>query len=83
MVDSDTDKVIDIPVIHVIEKKDEKNFVKLFAAGIRAIFDLSRTGYQALVLALQAYHNNQGNHDRSITLIWHDEGVSGQTVYSR
>lgn len=80
LVDPNTGEEIDIPTIHVIEKEEEKNFIKVFAAGIQTIFDLSRTGYRALVLALQAYHSNQGNHDESITLIWYDGGVNGQKL---
>ncbi|MCZ2159165.1 hypothetical protein NPX99_07890 [Bartonella sp. 220] len=76
----DTGKMIDIPIIHVIEEEDEQNFVKIFAAGIQAIFDLSRTGYRALVLALQTYHSNQDNNDGSITLIWYNGGVNGQKL---
>ncbi|EJF82492.1 replication/maintenance protein RepL [Candidatus Bartonella washoeensis] len=80
LVNPDTGEIIDIPTIHVIEKENEKNFVKIFAAGIQAIFDLSRTGYRALVLALQTYHENQNNHDGSITLIWYDGGVNGKKL---
>ncbi|MCL6230310.1 hypothetical protein [Bartonella bilalgolemii] len=80
LLDPTTGEEIDIPTIHVIEKEDEKNFIKVFAAGIQAIFDLSRTGYRALVLALQTYHTNQSNHDGSITLIWYDGGVNGQKL---
>ncbi|UTO27683.1 hypothetical protein [Bartonella harrusi] len=80
LLNPDTGKTEVVPTIHVIDKKDEQNFVKIYAAGIQAIFDLSRTGYRALILALQAYHTNQGKNDGSITLIWYDGGVNGKKL---
>ncbi|GAA4664284.1 hypothetical protein [Bartonella pachyuromydis] len=80
LVDPSTGEEVDISTVHVIEKENEKNFIKVFAAGIQAIFSLSRTGYRSLILALQAYHDNKSSHDGSITLIWYDGGVNGQKL---
>nr|CDP79598.1 hypothetical protein BN1046_00495 [Bartonella schoenbuchensis]CDP79663.1 hypothetical protein BN1046_00560 [Bartonella schoenbuchensis] len=79
-VDPNTDETTNISTILITEKEDEKDFIKIFAAGVQAIFSLSRTAYRALILALQIYHTNQGNHDGSITLIWYDGGINGQKL---
>ncbi|EJF87630.1 hypothetical protein [Bartonella melophagi] len=79
-IDPNSNETANIATILITEKEDKKSFIKIFAAGVQAIFNLSRTGYRALILALQIYHANQSNHDGSITLIWYDGGVNGQKL---
>ncbi len=44
LMDPDTGEVVGSSIIHVIEEKDEEHFVKVFAEGVKAAFDLSKTG---------------------------------------
>jgi len=69
-------------MIHVIEERDEEHFVKVFADGVRAAFDLSRTGYRVFVAVLQAYQSAKltGGFADSVNLIWFDGGLNGESL---
>lgn len=79
LINSNTGEMISMFTTFVIED-DKESFIKIFASTIRTIFDLSRTGYRAFVLALQTYHANQDNHDASITFILHDGLINGKKM---
>jgi len=82
LVDSDTGEVVAMSMIHVIEERDEEHFVKVFADGVRAAFDLSRTGYRVFVAVLQAYQSAKltGGFADSVNLIWFDGGLNGERL---
>ncbi|WP_208438672.1 hypothetical protein [Bartonella grahamii] len=79
-INSDTDKIDVVPIIHVTEKTNKENFIEIFADGIQAIFNLSRTGHRALVIVLEEYQSNKSTNEdhSSVTLIWFDGGINGK-----
>ena len=42
LVDTQTGEVTHAATIHVVEEKDDAEFVKVFAAGVKAIYDLTK-----------------------------------------
>lgn len=82
LMDPDTGEVIGASVIHVIEERDDEHFVKVFADGVRAAFDLSRTGYRVFQAVLTEYQRAKmtGGYSDSITLFFFDDGLNGATI---
>lgn len=82
LVDASTGEVTATAVIHQIEDKDTDEFVKVFAAGISASYELSRTGQRVFQAILQEYEQtpmSRGYAD-SIYLAWFDGGLSGREI---
>ncbi|WP_375634873.1 hypothetical protein [Bartonella sp. MM100QHHN] len=79
-INSDTNKTEVVPTIHVTKKTNEENFIEIFADGIQAVFNLSRTGHRALVIVLEEYQSNESKdkNNSSVTLMWFDGGVNGK-----
>lgn len=82
LIDADTGEVTATSVIHQIEDKDSDDFVKVFAAGIAAAYELSRTGQRVFQAILQEYERTpmtRGFVD-AIYLAWFDGGLSGRDI---
>lgn len=82
LVDANTGDVVAASVVHQIEEKDSDEFVKVFAAGIAATYELTRTGQRVFQAILQEYEQtpmSRGFAD-SIYLAWFDGGLSGRNV---
>lgn len=82
LVDANTGQLEATAVIHQIEDKDTDEFVKVFAAGIAASYELSRTGQRVFQAILQEYEQTpmtRGYAD-SIYLAWFDGGLSGRKI---
>lgn len=82
LMDPDTGEVIGSSIIHVIEEKDEEHFVKVFAEGVRAAFDLSKTGARVFQAVLGEYQKSKltGGYADSVSLIWFDDGLNGHAL---
>jgi len=82
LVDTETGELVAMSMIHVIEEKDEEHFVKVFAEGVKAAFDLSRTGYRVFQIILGEYQqeNMTGGYSDSITLYWFGDGLNGEKI---
>lgn len=82
LMDPETGEVVGQSVIHVIEEKDEEHFVKVFAEGVKAAYDLSRTGYRVFQAVLTEYQRSKmtGGYSDSVSLIWFDDGLNGHTL---
>jgi len=82
LVDSETGELVAMSMIHVIEEKDEEHFVKVFADGVRAAFDLSRTGSRVFQTVLGEYQREKmtGGYSDSLTLYWFGDGLSGEKI---
>ncbi|WP_295882064.1 hypothetical protein [uncultured Bartonella sp.] len=46
LIDAETGEAVMVSIIHIIEKADEDHFVNVFADGVKAAFDLTKTGYR-------------------------------------
>lgn len=55
LIDAETGEAVMASIIHIIEKADEDHFVNVFADGVKAAFDLTKTGYRLFQTILQDY----------------------------
>jgi len=82
LIDPATGEVAGQSIIHIIEEKDEEHFVKVFAEGVKAAFDLTRTGARVFQAVLTEYQKAKltGGYADSLTLFWFGEGINGNAV---
>lgn len=82
LVDAETGEVAAASVVHQIEEKDSDEFVKVFAAGIAAAYELSRTGQRVFQAVLQEYEQTpmSGGFADSVYLAWFGDGLSGRAI---
>lgn len=82
LLNPETGEIVASSVIHVIEERDEEHFVKVFAEGVRAAFDLSRTGYRVFQAVLTEYQKAKmtGGYSDSLTLYFFDDGLNGAKI---
>jgi hypothetical protein len=79
----DSDGVIQAAsVIRTIEEKDDAEFVKVFAAGVAANYDLTRTGQRVFQAVLGEYQNTpmNGGFADAVYLSWFGDGLSGRDI---
>ena len=71
-----------VSMIHTVEEKDDAEFVKVFADGVKAAFDLNRTAARVFQSVLDAYQKEKmtGGFADSVTLAWFDGGLDGQSI---
>lgn len=82
LVNPATGEISSVAAIHQVEERDDAEFVKVFAAGVRAIYDLTKTASRVFQVVLETYQRepmSKGFAD-SIYLAWFDGGLSGQSI---
>lgn len=82
LVDPSTGEWAGEATIHVIEERDDQQFVKVFAEGVKAAFDLSKTGHRVFQAVLEIYQNTDmtGGYVESVELFWFNDGLNGQAI---
>lgn len=82
LVDPLTGEVSAVSSIHTVEERDDAEFVKVFAEGVRAMYDLSRTGMRVFQAILNEYQSTRmtGGFADSIYLHWFDNGLNGRKL---
>ncbi|PYD02672.1 hypothetical protein DND90_31415 [Pseudomonas syringae pv. maculicola] len=82
LVDPMTGEVSAVTTIHTVEERDDAEFVKVFAEGVRAMYDLSKTGMRVFQAILNEYQNTRmtGGFADTIYLHWFDKGLNGQDL---
>jgi len=82
MVDPDTGEIVGSSIIHVIEEKDEEQFVKVFTEGVRAAYNLSRTGARVFQTVLDVYQREKmtGGFADTVSLYWFGKGLDGHSI---
>ena len=82
LTDLSTGEVRGVATIHEIIEKDDAEFVKIFADGVKAAFALSRTAARVFQLVLEQYQAEPmvGGYADSVYLAWFDGGLSGADV---
>lgn len=82
LVDIQTGEITHIATVHTIEEKDDAEFVKVFAAGVQAIYELSKTGHRAFQAILEVYQAEPmaGGFADSVYLTWFDGGLAGRDL---
>jgi len=82
LVNMATGEVSGVAAHHQIEERDDAEFVKVFAAGVRAIYDLTKTASRVFQVVLEQYQQEpmrKGFAD-SLYLAWFDGGLDGQSI---
>ena len=82
LVDPTTGEVRAVSMIHTVDEKDDAEFVKVFAEGVRAAFGLRSAGAKVFQAVLQAYEavKMTGGYVDSVNLYWFGEGLNGQSI---
>lgn len=77
-----TGEIHGVATIHQVEEKDDAEFVKVFAAGVAASYELSKTAQRVFSVVLDQYQRtpmNRGYAD-AIDLFWFGDGIEGRDV---
>lgn len=82
LVNPETGEITAVSAIMRIEEKDDREFVKVFADGVKAAFGLSKTAHRVFQAILDVYQDTKMNNGYadSIYLAWFDNGLSGRSV---
>lgn len=82
LVNTATGEIEAASVIHTIEEVDDAHFVKIFASGIAAVYDLTRTASRVFQIILNAYQCEpmSGGFADSVYLAWYDGTLNGTTL---
>ncbi len=82
LVDPQTGEVRAVSMIHQVEEKDDAEFVKVFADGVKAAFSLKGAGAKVFQAVLDAYQKVKmtGGYVDSLQLCWFDGGLNGSTI---
>lgn len=80
--DPATGEIGAVSVISRVEERDDAEFVKVFAEGVRAMYGLSKTGMRVFQFILNEYQDARmtGGFADSIYLHWFDGGLNGRTL---
>jgi len=77
-----TGEIHGMTAIHQVEERDDAEFVKVFAAGVTATYQLTKTAQRVFQLVLEQYQRtpmSRGFADY-VNLFWFDDGIEGRTV---
>ena len=82
LVNQATGEITGMAAIHQIEERDDAEFVKVFAAGVAASYELTKTAQRVFQVVLDQYQRtpmSRGYAD-SIELFWFGDGIEGRDV---
>jgi hypothetical protein len=82
LVNPATGEISGVAAIHQIEERDDAEFVKVFAAGVAAAYDLTRTAQRVFQVVLDQYQRtpmSRGFVDY-VNLFWFGDGIEGRDV---
>jgi hypothetical protein len=73
---------IAVSIIFTTEQKDDAEFVKIFAAGVAASYDLTKTAQRVFQVVLDQYERTpmKGGYADAIDLFWFGEGIEGRDI---
>ena len=77
-----TGEIVGVATIHQVEERDDAEFVKVFAAGVSASYELSKTAQRVFQVVLDQYQRtpmNRGYADH-VNLFWFDDGIEWRDV---
>ena len=82
LLNTETGEISRVVAHHQVIEKDDAEFVKVFSAGIKAMYDLNRTAARVFQLVLERYEQEPmaGGYADSLYLMWFDGGLSGQAI---
>lgn len=82
LINASTGEVHGMAVIRQVEERDDAEFVKVFAAGVAASYDLGRTAQRVFQVVLDQYQRQpmvKGYTD-FVNLLWYKDGIEGRDV---
>ncbi len=82
LVNAVTGEITGMAAIHQIEERDDAEFVKVFAAGVAATYELSKSAQRVFQIVLDQYQRtpmSRGYAD-SVELFWFGNGIEGRDV---
>lgn len=82
LINASTGEISAVATIQTIEERDDAEFVKVFAAGVAASYDLTKTAQRVFQVVLDQYQRtpmSRGFAD-SVNLFWFDGGIEGRDV---
>jgi len=82
LINATTGEVQGIATIHLVEERDDAEFVKVFAAGVAASYELSKTAQRVFQVVLDQYQRtpmSRGFADH-VNLFWFGDGIEGRDV---
>lgn len=82
LINPTTGEVHGVATIHQVEERDDAEFVKVFAAGVSASYDLTKTAQRVFQVVLDQYQRtpmSKGFAD-CVNLFWFDDGIDGRSV---
>lgn len=77
-----TGEITAVTTIHQVEERDDAEFVKVFAAGVAASYELTKTAQRVFQVVLDQYQRtpmNRGYADY-VNLFWFNDGIDGRNV---
>jgi len=82
LIDPSTGEVHSVSMIRKVEIKDDAEFVKVFAEGVRAAFELKSPGTKVFQAVLDAYQREKmtGGFADCLSLFWFDGGLDGRAI---
>lgn len=82
LINPKTGEVHGVATIHQVEERDDAEFVKVFAAGVAASYELTKTAQRVFQVVLDQYQRtpmSRGFADH-VNLFWFDDGIEGRDV---
>ena len=82
LINSTTGEIVGVATIYQVEERDDAEFVKVFAAGVSASYDLTKTAQRVFQVVLDQYQRtpmSRGFADY-VNLLWFDDGIEGRDV---
>lgn len=82
LVNLTTGEISGVTAHHQVEERDDAEFVKVFAAGVKAIYDLTKTASRVFQVVLDQYQREpmRNGFADSLYLAWFDGGLDGQSI---
>jgi hypothetical protein len=82
LINAATGEVHGVAAIHQIEERDDAEFVKVFAAGVAASYDLTKTAQRVFQVVLDRYQRTpmSGGYADAVELFWFGDGIEGCDV---
>ena len=77
-----TGEITAVATIYQVEDRDDAEFVKVFAAGVAATYELTKTAQRVFQLVLDQYQRtpmSRGYADY-VNLFWFNDGIEGRDV---
>lgn len=82
LINSSTGEIVGVATIHQVEERDDAEFVKVFAAGVTAGYELTKTAQRVFQVVLDQYQRtpmSRGFADY-VNLFWFNDGIDGRSV---